>query len=154
MTGKSRAASETSQVSASDQLNRIAEFNSTAMEVFAQACRLYADGIATLNEELMGFVNARLDRDIELGRAFSECPNWSDAASLQQDWTQQATREYLAEAGRLAELASKVTQESGEPVYGRANQVLTEFSNWAATNCEDARVGLSCLRPGSPTTAV
>lgn len=128
MPRKSEARSGALQNNANEQLERVAAFNGTAMEVFAQACRSYAKGVATLNDELMSFVNARLSRDVELSRALSQCSNWSDAASLQQEWAQRATREYLIEAGRLTELASKVATESWEPVYERANEALTEFN--------------------------
>ncbi len=128
MPSKSKATSETSKASTNEQLERMTAFNGTAMEIFSQACQAYASGVATLNGELMGFVNSRLNRDVELGRALSQCSNWSDAVNLQQDWAQQANQEYLAEASRLMELSSKVAKESWEPVYDQANSVLTEFN--------------------------
>jgi hypothetical protein len=131
MPSKSKAESERSQSNTNEQLNQMAAANGAAMEIFAQACQAYATGVATLNGELMGFVNTRLNRDIELSRALCRCANWSDAINLQQDWAQQATREYLAEAGRITDLASRVAQESWQPVYDRANKVLTEFDTQA-----------------------
>ena len=128
MPSKSKAVSEASKMDTNEQLQRMAAVNGAAMEIFAQACQAYAKGVAALNGELMGFVNTCLNRDDELGRALSQCSDWSDAVNLQQDWAQQATQEYLAEAGRLTELASKVTKESWEPVYDRADKVLTEFN--------------------------
>ena len=126
MPRKSKATSEASKARTNEQLERMTAFNGTAMEIFSQACQAYASGVATLNGELMGFVNSRLNRDVELGRALSQCSNWSDAVNLQQDWAQQANQEYLAEASRLMELSSKVAKESWEPVYDQANQVLTQ----------------------------
>ncbi len=128
MPSKSKATSEASKASTNEQLERMTAFNGTAMEIFSQACQAYASGVATLNGELMGFVNSRLNRDVELGRALSQCSNWSDAVNLQQDWAQQANQEYLAKASRLMELSSKVAKESWEPVYDQANQVLTQIN--------------------------
>ena len=128
MPSKSKATSEASKASTNEQLERMTAFNGTAMEIFSQACQAYASGVATLNGELMGFVNTRLNRDVELSRALSQCGNWSDVVSLQQDWAQQATQEYLAEASRLTDLTSNVAKESWEPVYDRANKVLTEVN--------------------------
>jgi len=128
MPSKSKATSEASKASTNEQLERMTAFNGTAMEIFSQACQAYASGVATLNGELMGFVNSRLNRDVELGRALSQCSNWSDAVNLQQDWAQQANQEYLAEASRLMDLSSKVAKESWEPVYDRATQVLTQIT--------------------------
>jgi hypothetical protein len=128
MPGKSKAVSEASQMGTNEHLERMATFNAASMEIFAQACQAYAKGVGTLNGELMGFVNTRLNRDVELSRALSQCGNWSDVVSLQQDWAQQATQEYLAEASRLTDLTSNVAKESWEPVYDRANKVLTEVN--------------------------
>ncbi len=128
MPRKSKATSEASKARTNEQLERMTACNGTAMEIFAQSCQAYASGVATLNGELMGFVNSRLNRDVELGRALSQCSNWSDAVNVQQDWAQQANQEYLAEASRLMELSSKVAKESWEPVYDQANNVLTEFN--------------------------
>jgi hypothetical protein len=131
MPSKSKAETERSRSNPNEGLNQMAAANGAAMEIFAQACQAYAAGVATLNGELMGFVNARLGRDVELSRALCRCANWSDAIDLQQDWAQQATREYLAEAGRITDLASRVVNESWQPVYERANKVLTEFDTQA-----------------------
>ena len=128
MPRKSKATSEASKARTNEQLERMTACNGTAMEIFAQSCQAYASGVATLNGELMGFVNSRLNRDVELGRALSQCSNWSDAVNLQQDWTQQANQEYLAEASRLMDLSSKVAKVSWEPVYDRATQVLTQIT--------------------------
>lgn len=128
MPSNSKATSEASKASTNEQLERMTAFNGTAMEIFSQACQAYASGVATLNGELMGFVNSRLSRDVDLGRALSQCSNWSDAVNLQQDWAQQVNQEYLAEASRLMELSSRVAKESWVPVYDRANQVLTQIN--------------------------
>lgn len=131
MPSKSNTTPATSQEGAAEQLDRMAAFNGEAMEVFVQACQAYVSGVATLNGELMGFVNTRLNHDAELSQALSQCGNWSDAANLQQNWAQQATQEYLAEANRLTELASKVAKESWEPVYDRASHIMTELNKTA-----------------------
>ena len=109
-----------------EQLGRMAAFNGEAIEAFAQACQAYASGVATLNGELMGFVNARLNHDAELAQALCQCANWSDAVDVQQQWAQQATQEYLSETDRLTELASKVAKESWGPVYERNSQIMTD----------------------------
>ena len=128
MTGQAKSVSTISAASTNEQLDRMATFNSAAMEIFAEACQTYVQGVATLNEELMKFVNSRLDRDIELSCAMSECSDWSGATKLQQHWMQQATQEYLAEASKLTNLASKITKQSWGPVLERANRMLTEVN--------------------------
>lgn len=127
MPRKTKTESHSSQSQPTEQLQQVAAANGAAMEIFAQACQAYATGVAALNGELMGFVTARINRDVALGQALSSCQNWSDVVDLQQQWAQQATQEYLAEAGRITDLASKVVKENWEPVYDRANQAMTEL---------------------------
>jgi hypothetical protein len=110
------------------QLEGVMAFNNTNVELFTQACQAYAAGVARLNGELLSFVNARLNQDVDLGRALCKCDKWSEALSLQQDWAQRASQEYLSEGSKLMELASKVTQEDWAPLYGRVNQVLAELN--------------------------
>ena len=116
------------QVGATLQFENVAEINSAAMEMLTHACQAYTLGMATLNSELASFMNARVNRDVQLGHALSQCNNWSDAVELQQDWARQATQEYLDEAGRLVDLASKVAKDNWEPVYARANRTLATIT--------------------------
>jgi hypothetical protein len=97
------------------------------MEIFTQACQAYAVGMATLNSEVVSFVNARVNQDVELGQALCRCGKWLDAMDLQQNWARQATQEYLGEASRLIDLASKVAKDNWEPIYERANHTLTNM---------------------------
>lgn len=83
--------------------------------------------MATLNNEVMSFVNARVNQDVELGQALCRCGKWSDAMDLQQDWMRRATQEYLSEASRLIDLASEVTKNNWEPIYERTNHTLTNL---------------------------
>ena len=129
MPGKTKTMPSSSRSQPTEQLQQAAAANGAALELFAQACQAYAAGIAALNGELMGFVTARIDRDVKLGQALSQCQNWSDVVGLQQQWAQQATQEYLTEAGRVTDLASKLVKESWEPLYDRANQVMSEFGD-------------------------
>ena len=123
-----RKIAQTSATSSTDpkaQLASVAALNGATMEIFTQACQAYAVGMATLNSEVMSFVNARVNQDVELGHALCRCGKWSDAMDLQQNWVCQATQEYLGETCRLIELASTVAKDNWEPVYERANHTLT-----------------------------
>ena len=128
MAAKTRESAETLGPGPGEQLQGMVAFNSSGMELFTEACQAYASGVAKLNGELLSFVNTRLNRDVDLGRALCKCGTWSDAFGLHQDWAQQATQEYLAEGSKLIELASKVTQEDWAPLHGHANQVLADLN--------------------------
>ena len=132
MASKSEGSAKVTQTQASDQLEFMGAFSGTAFEVFSQACLAYASCAAQLNGELMGFANTRMNRDVELSHALSKCDSWPNAVGLQQDWAQQAMQEYMAEASKLVELASKVASESWAPVYERADQALAELNKPAS----------------------
>ena len=127
MPSKIAQTSASSSTDPSAQLANVAALNGATMEIFTQACQAYAVGMATLNGEVMSFVNVRVNQDVELGQALCCCGKWSDAMDLQQDWMHQATQEYLGEASRLIDLASKVARDNWEPIYERANHTLTNL---------------------------
>ena len=60
----------------SAQIASVATLNGATMEFFTQACQAYAVGMATLNNEVMSFVNARVNQDVELGQALCRCGKW------------------------------------------------------------------------------
>lgn len=122
-----KKSSKASEASPNEQLEKMTAFNGAAMEVFTQAFQAYASGVATLNGELLGFVNTRLKHDADLGQALAKCSNWADATNLQQDWAQTASEEYSAEAGKLMEMASTVAKESWEPVSAKAEKAVEEL---------------------------
>ena len=127
MSSKPKTTPVASQEEITEQLGGMAAFNGETMQAFAQTCQAYTSCVSTLNKELMGFVSTRLDRDVELSQALSHCGDWSDAVDLQRRWAQQATEEYMTEAGRITELASKIAKESRESVYDRTNRVMTDI---------------------------
>lgn len=109
-----------------EQFEIVTAINGAAMDIFSQACQAYASGLATVNSELVSFVNTRLKHDAELGEALAKCRNWTDAATLRQDWAQTASVEYLAEASRLMEVTAEVSKESWKPVSARSEQAVGE----------------------------
>lgn len=112
---------------AGDQLEQMVQLNGAAMEVFTQACQAYASGLANWNSEILSFMTKRLEQDADLGRALARCQNWEQASVLQQDWARTASTEYLAEASKLMEFASKAAKDNWQPVYERANDALSEL---------------------------
>ncbi len=125
MTSRSKGPRKASRENTNDEFECMAALNGAIVESFTQACQAYATGVTTLNAELVSFASTRVSRDVDLGEALSKCENWSDAVGMQQDWTQQAWQEYLAEASRLVELSAKIAQGSWVPVYERANRAFS-----------------------------
>lgn len=127
MVERAKKTSASASTTVGEPLEQVAQLNGAAMEVFTQACQAYAGGLATWNSEIMSFMNRRLQHDADLGRALAKCENWEQASAVQQDWTRKASTEYLAEAGKLMEFASKAAKDDWQPVYERANHALAEL---------------------------
>ena len=115
------------QVEVSEQLERMAAFNGAALDMLTRMGQAYYNSISALNEEMMKFMALRMQHDAEFGQSLTKCDNWASAADLQRGWVQEAGEEYFAEAGKLLELASKVTVESWKPVQERASKALNEL---------------------------
>ena len=128
MVEKPKRSSSASQASPNQQLEQMTAFNGAAMEVFTQACQAYATGFAKLNGELLNFVNTRLKHDADLGQALAKCSDWTEASNIQRQWAQTASEEYLAEAGKLMDMAAKVAKESWEPVSAKAAEELRKVT--------------------------
>ncbi len=115
------------QVDVSEQLARMAAFNGAALDMLSRMGQAYVNSVSLLSEEMMRFMALRMQHDAEFGQLLTKCDNWASAADLQRGWVQEAGEEYFAEAGKLLELASKVTVESWKPVQERATKALNEL---------------------------
>ncbi len=110
-----------------ETLQRMTAMNGAAGEVMAEALKAYIHGMSAWNDELMKFMKLRMEHDMQLSESLAKCQSLEDAARLQQAWMQQTTEEYLAEASKLMELATKTATENWAPIYDRANKALSEF---------------------------
>jgi phasin family protein len=119
------------QVDVGEQLERMAAFNGAALDMLTRMGQAYFNSVTALNEEMMKFMALRMQHDAEFGQSIAKCDDWAAAADLQQSWVREAGEEYFAEAGKLLELASKVTMESWKPVQERATKALNELQTTA-----------------------
>lgn len=71
----------------------------------------YMTNAIKMNEAFMGFVATRWQHDTALCESLAKCSDWADAAKVQQEWMQQMSEEYAAEAETLMQLASSTVQE-------------------------------------------
>ena len=55
------------------------------------------------------------------------CDNWAKASTLQQEWAEQAMRDYAGEASRLMNLASEMTQEAWHPLYESSTEAVRDM---------------------------
>jgi len=106
MAGQSKGAPKTSDAIKDELMDHM-----KAMEILAVTYQSCVESVSTANEELLKFINSRLNLDIEFSRALSECADMSDATKLQREWAQEAMQEYLVQAQKLAKLTSKLAEE-------------------------------------------
>lgn len=92
----------------SQQLNRTAE--------------IYGKLFATMREEVSGFVQKRIEADMEIARAWSTCQTMTDVLDLQQKWLQGAVEHYSEQSLKMAELCQKATSEPAQAPVAAAAQ--------------------------------
>jgi hypothetical protein len=84
-------------------------------EAWGQFYKSYFEGVSEMTAEFMGFFEARVSRDVELGKNLSECQDWTSASRVQSEWSQQTQEDYLQESKKLSDLATTLVHKSLEP---------------------------------------
>ncbi len=82
------------------------------IEPLLQAGNKWFENWAAMSSELIEFGRARLDRNLEASKALVRSGSLDEAMDLQADFTRTTLREYFAEAGKLADLGTRVMMES------------------------------------------
>lgn len=103
-----------------EQLERLSAAGGALTEAMMKSTSACLDGVTRLNGEIFGFVNDRLRRDVDFGQSLARCGDWTEAASLQQDWARRTMQDYFVESTKLVQMASKATLESMDPVLRTA----------------------------------
>lgn len=94
------------------------------MEVATRAARAYFNGAARLNQEMIGFVNDRVKKDMETARALITSKSSSDAFAAQAAFFEHAIRDYANEASKVMHLAADIARETLTPVEEGAQEVM------------------------------
>lgn len=105
----------------------MANCNGPAMAAYLEASRAFTNGLMTLNNEILSFATKRWGHDKDLSQTLTGCDNWAKASAVQQDWTQQAMKDYVDEASRLMDMASKMTQEAWHPLYESSTEAVRDL---------------------------
>jgi hypothetical protein len=99
--------------------------NTEMMGTLGEAGSAYLRGVVSLNQEIAGFINKRLEHDAELSRALGKCKDWKEATELQQNWFREASEEYASSARTLMELSSRIMSETWAPLQ-RSEEKLSD----------------------------
>ncbi len=85
---------------------------SSLLAINERAFRSWARGISAFTEEMSRFTQARLREDTETWQVLVGCRNPMDALECQRRYAEKAAEQYLAEAGKLSEIAVSVANEN------------------------------------------
>ena len=83
----------------------------SAIEPLLQAGNKWLEGWMAVSSEILEFSRLRLDRSIEVGKAIARTSTLDQAMDLQADYARSALREYVSEAGKLADLGTRAVLE-------------------------------------------
>jgi Phasin protein len=90
----------------------LVELNRAGMNATLKAGQAMLKATSSLAEEVAGFACQRLRTDVETARSLMESGNdWNKAIELQGKFAADATRDYLEEMTKIAQLSAQATRE-------------------------------------------
>ncbi|TSD82856.1 hypothetical protein FFK22_040895 [Mycobacterium sp. KBS0706] len=107
-------------------LSALFPFTSSATNAVVQAGKPYVQASLEWQEEVVGFVSARLREDLDFHKSIAGSRNIADVIKLQQDWATASLRAYLDESGRLAEIARRAAASGVSSLYETAQSSLAQ----------------------------
>jgi hypothetical protein len=81
--------------------------NLATLEPLLQVGSRFIDTWLAVSAELLEFGKARLDRNLEAGRAIAQSTNFNEAFDAQAQFTRSTMQDYMAEANKLADLGTR-----------------------------------------------
>ena len=95
---------------------------------FGRSGETYGRLFAAMREEFTGFVQRRLDANLETMRAWSECRSLTDALALQQTWVQRAVEHYVDQGNRVIETCRLAATDLTESAQSAGETTKAEQS--------------------------
>jgi len=100
--------------------------NGEGIETAMESQRAVMDGMAEIGQEVMTFMNHRLQEDMEASRSLMACTTPEEAFHVQRRFAETATREYFDEARKVMELAARIARDGWAPVERRTAEALKQ----------------------------
>lgn len=85
---------------------------SSLLAINERAFRAWTRGVSAFTEEMSRFTQERLKEDAETWQVLAACRNPMDALECQRRFAEKAAEQYMAEAGKLSEIAVSVANEN------------------------------------------
>jgi hypothetical protein len=83
----------------------------SGIEPIFQAGNKWLENWMAVGSEILEFSRARIDRNLELSKAMARSGSIDAAMELHADYARSMVREYLTEAGKLADLSTRAMLE-------------------------------------------
>jgi hypothetical protein len=77
------------------------------LEPLFQAGNKWLEAWMAVGTEILQFSKSRLDRSVEIGKAIARSSSIEQAVDLQADYTRTMMRDYIDEAGKLADMGTR-----------------------------------------------
>jgi hypothetical protein len=77
------------------------------LEPLFQAGNKWIEAWMAVGTEILQFSKSRLDRSVEIGKAIARSSSIEQAVDLQADYTRTMMRDYIDEAGKLADMGTR-----------------------------------------------
>jgi hypothetical protein len=101
-------------------MNDAAQLNGSLINSYVGASQKILEGAVGLNQEMMRFAGERLEADMEAFQQLCQCTNWPAFMNFQSSFAHSALEAYQSEMTKLADLTSKTTTATWEPLYDLA----------------------------------
>jgi hypothetical protein len=95
--------------------------NGTMVSTWLRFGQSYNENVSLISREVLDFSRTRLSRNAVAAQSIARCTDWSEASKIQQDWLRATTEEYMAEMGKLFQLAVKTTMDSCRPLQDQSH---------------------------------
>jgi len=94
------------------------------LSMATSATSAYFKGAAKFNQEMMGFINERVKKDIESAQKFMTSKTSEQAFHCQAEFIEEALRDYAEETSKCMSLAADMAQQTLQPIEERTEEVL------------------------------
>lgn len=91
-----------------------AAWNEAWNQQLGRTAEMYGKLFAAMRDETAGFVQRRLEADMDIARCWSTCRSMTDVLDLQQKWLRDAIEQYTQQGLKMAELCQKAVAEPAQ----------------------------------------
>jgi len=98
-------------------------FNRPMLAAVTELNGRFVDQMSKANNELLGFVNRRLNEDIATSQRLMECRTLQDLFSAYSEFFQRAQQQYQAEFQYFARLNQKIADDTANVMKSRVEEM-------------------------------